>query len=145
MLNGIAGTRVNGVGVFLSVLYVVLAVISGCDDAHRSAFRGPDSVQLLAGGVCSIRGAVERPVDAHAPRLPGGVEAVAPDLADVHEHVLDADGVEVCGHFVAGVALGDGVEIERGILHVYDALRECRGEEFHSAAGEDGLDGVGIR
>ena len=108
MRHGVAGARVDGVGVFPAVLDVELAIVAGSDDAAGAPVRLPDALDVRAGRVVAVHGVVhpDRPAPA------GGVDAVAEDLPDVHKHILHADGVEVGGHHIAGVSLGYCVEIQ---------------------------------
>src|SRR5574344_61514 len=108
MLDWISGSRVDCVCIFLPVLYIEFSVVSGSDNPARAPVGFPYSVYLGSGRVVSVL----RLVNSDAPVLPFRVHALAEDFANVHQHVLHSDRVQVSGYDIACVSLGYSIEIK---------------------------------
>ncbi len=108
MLHRISCARVDGMCVFLAVTDIVFPVISRSYDAAGRTVGFPYPVQVFSRIVVPVH----RPVNTHFPWFSVRVEAVEIDFAYVHEHVLYAQSVQVCRHYVATVALCNGIEVK---------------------------------
>ena len=150
MVHGIAGARVDGMRILAPVADIILPVVAGGNDAGAGAVGGPDAVQFRPHLVRAVRRAVKGTVHAHVPRLAGRILPVAPDLADVHEHVLRADPVQIRRHEVAAISLCDSVivqddrsigPVDADIGHRQGSVRTRYHRRFQKAHAAGGLDG----
>ena len=128
MLHGVAGLRVYGVGIFLSVFDVEVAIVSaGC---HCLVFRVDDGLQLFFG--CGI---LNRFADSDFPFLSVWISAVCDDFPSNFDHevfhiVLEQ---EFC-HAVHAVAFCNRSEVNRDARFVFlqGAVRfECQVPASH--------------
>ena len=85
----ISCARVDGMGIFLSVLHIELSVVSGSYYSVRSGRDFENALDLRSKFVVSVY----RLIDAHCPWQPVRIESVTEDFTDVDKHVLYADGI----------------------------------------------------